>query len=152
VPMMRLWICLFISASLTAYAVDESTPLATVQKLFDAMATKDAKAARELFLPEAALFSARADGTPAVIPQEKWLERWGTNKDKWLERIWSPQQLEHGTVAIVWAQFDFHLNGKLNHCGIDSFSLLKTSAGWKIASVADTHETQCEPSPLGPPK
>ena len=60
--------------------------------------------------------------------------------------------MEHGSVAVLWADYDFHLNGKFSHCGIDSFTLLKTTAGWKIAAVADTRETTgCAPSPLGPP-
>jgi hypothetical protein len=141
--------CLFSAAHA---APDEQTPTAVVERLFAAMAAHDANAARALFLPEAMLFSVRADGTAVALPHEKWLERMGTSKDAWLERIWNPKELEHLTVAVVWAEFDFHLNGKFSHCGIDSFSLLKTPAGWKIAAVADTHETSgCAPSPLGPP-
>src|SRR6185369_5082498 len=132
---------LLIASCLLACAADEQTPVATVQRLFDAMATHDAAAAKALFLPEAMLFSVRADGTPSATPFDKFADRVGAAKDTWLERIWEPTKLEHGTVAVVWAQFDFHLNGKLNHCGIDSFSLLKTASGWKIASVSDTHET-----------
>jgi len=134
-----------------ARAADDQTPLAVVQRLFAAMSAHDANAARALFIPEAMLFSVRPDGTSAATPHERWVERMGAAKDAWLERIWEPKQFEHGTVAMVWAAFDFHRNGKLSHCGIDSFTLLKTSSGWKIAAVADTHETTCAPSPLGPP-
>jgi len=135
-----------------AHAADSDTPLAVVQRLFAAMSTHDAASAGALFLPEAMLFSVRADGTPAAVPHQRWVERMGAAKDAWLERIWEPKQFEHGTVAMVWAEFDFHLNGKFSHCGIDSFTLLKTSSGWKIAAIADTHETTtCTPSPLGPP-
>ena len=133
-------------------AADDQTPLAVVQRLFAAMSAHDANAARALFLPDAMLFSVRPDGTAAATHHERWVTRMGESKDAWLERIWEPKQLEHGTVAVVWAEFDFHLNGKFSHCGIDSFSLLKTAAGWKIAAVSDTHETSgCTPSPLGPP-
>ncbi len=143
---------LLLAGFFAAHAADDSTPIATVQKLFDAMKAHDAAGVRALFLPEAMLFGVRPDGTATATPFDKFAERAGAAKDTWLERIWSPTNLEHGTVAVVWAEFDFHLNGKLNHCGIDSFSLLKTSAGWKIASVSDTHETNCKASPLGPPK
>lgn len=152
--MPRPLVLLLASGLLCAVCVaaDDQSPMATVQRLFDAMATHNAAAGRALFLPEAFLFSVRPDGTTVATPYEKFLERVGAAKDVWLERIWSPTQLEHGTVAVVWAQFDFHLNGKFSHCGVDSFSLLKTSSGWKIASVSDTHETTgCAPSPLGPP-
>jgi Putative lumazine-binding len=150
--MRRLLAVLFTLAGLAARAADDQTPIAVVQRLFAAMTTHDAAAARALFLPEAMLFSVRADGTANAMPHDRWVERMGASKDAWLERIWEPKQLEHGSVAIVWAEFDFHLNGKFSHCGIDSFSLLKTASGWKIASISDTHETTgCTPSPLGPP-
>ena len=151
--MRRLLAVLFTLAGFASNAAaDDQTPTAIVQRLFAAMATHDAAAARTLFLPEAMLFSVRADGTANATPHDRWVERMGSSKDAWLERIWEPKQLEHGSVAIVWAEFDFHLNGKFSHCGIDSFSLLKTASGWKIASISDTHETTgCTPSPLGPP-
>ncbi len=138
--------------SVAQAASDDQSPAAAVQRLFDAMSAHDADAARALFLPEAMLFSVRADGTAVATPHEKWVERLGASKDAWLERIWNTKQFEHGSIAIVWADYDFHLNGKFSHCGIDSFNLLKTAGGWKIAAVADTRETSgCSPSPLGPP-
>src|SRR5438270_367288 len=107
---------------------------------------------RPLCIPEASLFSVRPDGTAVAIPYEKWLEYLSVSKDSWLERIWNPRVLEHESIAVVWAEYDFHLNGKFSHCGIDSFNLLKTAAGWKIAAIADTHEVSgCPPSRLGPP-
>ncbi len=131
---------------------DAGTPAATVQRLFDAMAAHDAGAARALFTPEAALLAVRADGTAAVTPHEQWLAHLSASKDKWLERMWNPKVLEHGSIAVVWAEYDFHLNGKFSHCGIDSVDLLKTGAGWKISGVSFTRETSgCAPSPLGPP-
>jgi hypothetical protein len=138
--------------SSAAAVSEDQSPTATVQRLFDAMAHHDADAARALFTPAAALFSFRPDGTVSATPFDKWVERMGASKDAWLERIWNTKELEHGAVAVVWAEYDFHLNGKFSHCGIDSFSLLKTAAGWKIASLSYTRETStCSPSPLGPP-
>ena len=126
-------------------------PLAAAQKLFDAMKAHDAAAAA-LFLPGATLASVDAKGKPSVMAAEKFAEHIGTGKGVWLERIWNPKVLEHGSIATVWAEYDFHLNGKFSHCGIDSFSLVRTDAGWKIAAVSDTRETSgCTPSPLGPP-
>ncbi len=116
------------------------------------MSSHDRAAARQLFTTDAMLFSVRPDGTAVELPHEKWIERLGSSKDAWLERIWNPTVLVHDSVAVVWAEYDFHLNGKFSHCGIDSFTLLKTGAGWKIATIADTHETSgCTASPLGPP-
>ncbi len=116
------------------------------------MSAHDADAARALFAPDAMLYSVRPDGAAVATPHDKWIEHLGTSKDAWLERMWNPKLLEHGSIAIVWAEYDFHLNGKFSHCGVDSFNLLKTATGWKIAAVSDTREISgCSPSPLGPP-
>ncbi len=152
--MQKLFACLLAICflSITRAAADDQSPTAAVQRLFDAMSAHDGNAAHALFLPEAVLFSVRPDGTAVATPNEKFVERVGASKDAWLERIWNTKVLENGSVAVVWANYDFHLNGKFSHCGIDSFNLVKTSAGWKIAAVSDTRETTgCSPSPLGPP-
>jgi hypothetical protein len=138
-------LCLPVSAA-------ELGPLAIAQQLFDAMARHDAVAANQLFIPGATLTSVNPDGKPSSLPFEKWTSIMGASKDTWLERIWKPVVMEHGEVAVVWAEYDFHLNGKFSHCGVDSFSLIKTASGWKISGISDTRETTgCAPSPLGPP-
>jgi hypothetical protein len=137
---------------LLASAGDDLGPTATAQHLFDAMSAHDVNAARALFIPEATLVSVRADGKPTVVPIEKWLEHLGTSKDAWLERMWNAKVLESSGLAVVWADYDFHLNGKFSHCGIDSFNLVKLDAQWKISGVSYTAQTAgCSPSPLGPP-
>jgi hypothetical protein len=133
-------------------APDAEGPMATVQRLFDAMAGHDASGIRAVFTPDALLFGVDANGAPSAMPSDKFAERIGASKDALLERIWNPKVLEHGSIAVVWAEYDFHRNGIFHHCGIDSFNLLKTANGWKIAAAADTRETTgCAPSPLGPP-
>ena len=142
---------LFCFALLSPAASDD-TPAAIAQKLFDAMKTHDAAAATALFLPGATLASVNAEGKASVTPFEKFVEHIGASKSSWLERTWNPRVLEQGSIATVWAEYDFHLNGKFSHCGIDAFTLLKTESGWKIASISDTRQTSgCTPSPLGSP-
>jgi hypothetical protein len=68
------------------------------------------------------------------------------------ERIWNPDVRIHGLIATVWAAYDFWIDGKLSHCGVDAFDLIKTPEGWRIAGGVYTVETQCSPSPLGPLK
>jgi hypothetical protein len=152
---MQKFLALLLAAcflSVARPASDEQNPTAIVQQLFDAMSTHDAEAAGTLFTAGALLFSVRPDGTAVSTPHDKWLQHLSASKDAWLERMWNPKLLEHGSIAVVWAEYDFHLNGKFSHCGIDSFNLLKTAAGWKIAAISDTREVSgCSLSPLGSP-
>jgi hypothetical protein len=125
-------------------------PQAIVQQLFEAIAAHNVDTVRSLFTPNAVLLSVKDDGTPARMRYEEFTDLLASTKNVWLERIWNPTVLVHGPIAVVWAEYDFHLNGNLSHCGVDSISLLKTSAGWKISSISDTNETSGCTSPLGP--
>jgi hypothetical protein len=115
-------------------------------------ACHDAPAAAHLFLPASSLASVDASGKASSIPFEQFTKLIGSSKAVWLERIWNPTGLKNENMAVVWAEYDFHLNGTLHHCGVDSFQMLKTQDGWKISGVSNTRSTSgCKPSPLGPP-
>jgi len=57
----------------------------------------------------------------------------------WTERAWNPEVRINGTLATVWAEYDFHFGQTFSHCGIDAVQLLKLPIGWKIVSIADTY-------------
>ena len=69
-----------------------------------------------------------------------------------LERIWDPEVKIRGPIANVWTPYDFWIDGKFSHCGIDSFDLIKVDGQWKISGIMYTVESDCKPSPLGPLK
>ena len=115
------------------------------------MAARDALAAKDLFVPDAGLFSFGTKGKANRMPLIDFLNAVGSGKAEWKERIWNATVLVHGPIAVVWAPYDFHLKGDFTHCGYDSISLLKTSAGWKITYISDTRETEGCVNPLGPP-
>ena len=134
-------------------ADDKDAVVATIQKLFDAMAAHDSAAAKAVVQPEGRLYAARPDGTLTQSTLDEFATHLGTMKDQMLERMWNPTVLIRGRIAQVWAEYDFYLNGKFHHCGIDNVSLVKGPEGWKVAGITYTAETSgCPESPLGPPK
>jgi ketosteroid isomerase-like protein len=60
------------------------------------------------------------------------------------ERISNPEVLVEDGLANVWVRYEFYADGKYSHCGIDSFLLVKTGEGWKIAALADTRRKTCD--------
>jgi hypothetical protein len=144
---------LLFGLCLPVFAADEQQGvLAVVQRLFDAMSAHDSAAAAAVLIPDGRVMSIRAQGQVADSAQSEFAANLGTAKQKYLERIWNPKILIRGGIAHVWAEYDFHLDGKFHHCGVDSFSLVKTPEGWKIAGIIYTAETTgCTASPLGPP-
>lgn len=43
-----------------------------------------------------------------------------------------------GTMAHVWAPYEFYLNDKLSHSGVNTFTLFKENDVWKIIYLIDT--------------
>lgn len=54
------------------------------------------------------------------------------------ETMYDPKVVVDGDWAMVWGRYVFWVNGKVSHCGIDQFNLVRTDAGWKIANGAST--------------
>ena len=132
-------------ASSSASSAEEKAVLATVQRMFDAMRTKDTAAFREIFEPNARLVGMRTRANGEQVVQVLPWERFGAmmagdTRGQWIERAWSPEVRIRGSLATVWAEYDFHFGQTPSHCGVDAVQLLKTSSGWKIVSIADTYE------------
>ncbi|HZU26925.1 MAG TPA: nuclear transport factor 2 family protein [Bryobacteraceae bacterium] len=132
---------------LWAQATDEKDTVATVQKVFDGMAARDAEAIRATMLSDARLYAVREDGTTVASSVDDFISRIGTIKGDLLERFTSkPTVSLRGRMAQVWGEYEFLHDGKFSHCGVDSVSLFRRTEGWKIAAVAYTTETtNCTP-------
>jgi hypothetical protein len=129
--------------------------LKTVQAFFDTMTAKDVDGARRILQPQGRFHAMRMrDGKPDVraFANEEYFADLQASKQQMRERIWNPEVRVHGLIATVTAPYDFWIDGKFSHCGVDAFDLIKTEDGWKLAGGVYTVESKCEPSPLGPLK
>ena len=152
-----LWILAFsLGASplgAQALASDSAAVVATVQRLFDTIARHDTAAAKELLLP-GTRFVALPTDTTATVPRMQsdsaFVRMLATTPARFLERMWAPVVQVQGPIATVWTPYDFHVDGRWSHCGIDTVTLLRTADGWRIAAVVYTVQRRgCAPSPLG---
>lgn len=57
---------------------------------------------------------------------------------KFQEKIISYNIQIDGTMAHVWAPYEFYLNNKLSHSGVNTFTLFKENDVWKIIYLIDT--------------
>jgi hypothetical protein len=107
-------------------------------------------------VPGAVFYATGNDGVPAAVRSQAdttFIRSISTGTAALLERYWSPTVMVTGNVAQVWTPYDFHIDGKFSHCGIDSFSVLRTTEGWRLASATYTVQRKdCAPSPLGTPR
>jgi len=154
-------LCAFLSQ--TAPAQDNSDPdpsertavLAVIQQFFDTMAAEDVEGAKQTVISEGRFYSVRyVDGRQVVgtFTNQEYLDGIPVKRESVRERMWDPTVHIRGDIASVWTPYDFWIDGKFSHCGIDSFALVKSEGKWKISGGAYTVERECSPSPLGPLK
>jgi hypothetical protein len=133
----------FLTASLHAATPEEQAVLAPVNAMFDGMAKRDAAAIKTPLLPGGSMVLMR-DGKPTQMTFEAFADRLakpGTTRIE--ERIHDPLIRIDNDLAVVWAPFEFLVDGKVDHCGTDLFNLVHTDGRWLIASVADTGRKDC---------
>ncbi|MFV8347530.1 nuclear transport factor 2 family protein [Flavobacterium sp. ZB4P13] len=61
---------------------------------------------------------------------------------KFQEKIMSYSIQVDGSMAHAWTPYEFYVNGKLSHKGVNAFTLFKKdtpeTSGWKIVHLIDT--------------
>ena len=133
----------FQTASLHASTPEEQAVLAPVTAMFDGMAKRNAAAIMEPLLPGGTMVLMR-DGKPTQMTFEAFADRVGKpGTTKIEERIHDPLIRIDNDLAVVWAPFEFLVDGKVDHCGTDLFNLVRKDGKWLIASVADTGRKDC---------
>ncbi len=136
-----LAISLFANNAFAQKPDDKSAVLSVVQKLFDGMAAADAAAILATGTAENQLVAIQKgrDGKSriSVIGGEQFT-KFFTKPGAAKEVMPDPKVDISGDWAMVWGRYVFFNEGKLSHCGINQFNLVRTDAGWKIANGAST--------------
>lgn len=127
-------------------ADDEREVIRVVERLFEAMRTRNTAELRAVFDTSAHLVSSGVrDGVPFArsVPAERFIQAVGSAQgDEWIERFYDPEVRISGNLATVWTYYTFHLGSRFSHCGYDAFQLSRTADGWKIMSLADSRQTE----------
>ena len=122
---------------------DKMAVLAPIQAMFDGMAHRDAAAIKAPWLPGGVLVLVQ-EGVFSQITIEKVASRIATSGTTHIEeRIHDPHVHIDHDLAVVWAPFNFFIDGKLDHCGRDLFTLTQKSGRWQIAALAATTRKDC---------
>lgn len=85
---------------------------------------------------------ARAEGGWDVVarPNAYWVAPERADDHTYRERYWSPTVLIRGAMALVWAPYEFRIDGETSHCGVDAFSFAKIDGVWKVSNSMWTVE------------
>ena len=133
----------FLISSLQAATAQHQAVLAPIKALFDGMAKRDPEAIRRPLLANGTMVLMR-DGKPTQMTFEAFAERGGRPGTTHIEeKIHNPLVRIDHDLAVVWAPFEFLIDGKVDHCGTDLFNLIHIDGKWLIASIADTGRKNC---------
>lgn len=130
-----------------AQSAAEEDVKAVIMSLFDGMRAKSGEQVSAAFTPDALMQTVISDekgtriGSNAV---SDFASRVGsTGADVQLdERILDYQIKVDGDMAAAWTPYEFYVNDKFSHCGVNSFQLVKLAEGWKIVYIIDTRRKE----------
>jgi len=147
--MKKLFTLFFLTLSVAAFAqTDQEQVKATINQVFDGMRKNDTTLIRQVLHPSCFLKSVGKNKAGEVTLQEDpiigWLKSVGTKRDGVVldERLTSYDIKIDGELASAWTPYEFYVNDKFNHCGVDVFTLIKTAKGWKILGIVDTRRKE----------
>lgn len=115
-----------------------------VDAFFAALRNEDRTALAQKMVPDGMIFvhSRMQPDAPRVdvVSVSDHLARWATQSRKVDELMYVDTVLVDGDMAQVWGPYYFTVDARLTHCGINSLSMVKTEAGWKVANTSFTME------------
>ena len=130
---------------LPAPGAEEQLILQPVNGVLRAIAARDAAAMeRQLLAGGSATIVTEQPGGGRTVARRMWsevLSRFQPGPEKFEERLSDPAIESDGSVAMVWGNYVFLIDGKVHHCGIDHFDLVRESGSWKIANVSWSERT-----------
>ena len=143
-----LFLILLLGAGLGAHepaqpaaaSKDEAELLAVVDRFFVAFAANDFSTMTTLRVEGSVNFVDRAADAGATPLTRRAFSAETMKPGNYREQYWDPIVHVRNRIGIVWAPYEFWLDGKSHHCGIDVFEMVKEDTGWKIANLMWTQE------------
>jgi cytosine/adenosine deaminase-related metal-dependent hydrolase len=150
---MNMWldeIAPRISGSFIEKPSPQKEAATVADKLFEAMRAKNADAIRALFIPEGQLVAidkprnGEGISKTRTFTADAFAKMIAASKGEFIEKMPEKEVKINGDFALVVGRYTFYVGDKFSHCGVNSFQLVKTETGWKIANAASTLEFDCE--------
>jgi hypothetical protein len=149
--MKPLAIFILLLIVMSASAQNEKDAGSVADNLFAAMKEKNADKIRGLFTPEGQLVAidkpktGEGISTTRVFTADSFAKAISEAKaGEFIEKMPNKDVKISGDLAIVSGRYTFYVGDKFSHCGMNTFHLVRTAAGWKIANGASTLEFQCD--------
>lgn len=135
----------------TAKTEDTKAASEIPDRLFAAMKVKSFMDIKNIFMPEAQLVAVdkprdgKGISKTRVFNAESFARIISEAKGgDFIEKMPDKKVSVDGDLAIVSGRYTFYVGEKFSHCGMNTFNLVRTETGWKVANGVSTLEFQCE--------
>ena len=125
-------------------ANERTAILAQIDRLFAAIAERDRETLMSLTIPGSLNFSVADPVTgPAdilMMSHSQFINNLSLDGPDMSGGYYDPTILIEGNIAVFWAPYRFFIEGQFDHCGIDSFQLVKRDGSWLISNISATRK------------
>ena len=141
---MKKGLLVLFLLSLNFLIAQESSPKKTVEDFFVAFHKKDTVKLREVSHKWIIMQTIGKDkeGINMIVPEryDDFIKSISAipNTMKFEEKLLDFKVQSDESLAHVWTPYEFYINDKLSHKGVNSFTLVKENEVWKIVHVIDT--------------
>lgn len=126
------------------YTADERQALAAVDRFFEAMHDHNVAAWLGTVIPEGLATGIKVgEGPQPFMRSWHWatyIENTAATPQNVSERLLDPDVKVERDLAMVWARYDFLVDGSLDHCGVDHFELIRKNGKWLVYNLTWTNQ------------
>jgi hypothetical protein len=133
------------SAAMNALTSEEQAVLVPIQDLFDGIAKRNRDAMKRVVLPEGGATIIRHNQILHFTLEALCERPFPPDALSLEEKIYDPLVRIDDNIAMVWARYEFLIDGKLDHWGTDIINLVFVNGKWMIAGVLDNSRRSDEP-------
>ena len=123
---------------------EQAAVLEVLDRYVTAISENDLVAQAAMQTPEGMTYQWRpAEGGGMHItarPNSYWTDPSRNDGRVYRERYWSPTVMIRGGIAVVWAPYEFWIDGETSHCGVDVFDFVMVDGRWLVSNAMWTVE------------
>jgi len=144
----KLFSLILTLCTLNSFAQDEEAAIKTViNSMFDGMRKTDSALIRSAFAPKAILQTIAKNKEGKTLVRSEPVDSFimavtRPHKEVYDERITFDLVKVDADLGIAWTPYQFFIDNKFSHCGVNSFQLVKIEGHWKIQYLIDTRRKQ----------
>ena len=140
-----LILSLLLTSTTSTFANEPQRPALPIKQMFDAMREHDGAKLLAQFSQQAKLERITKENKIHQSDLAKFVDTINQSSKYLDEQLLEIKVSQSDNLASVWTPYAFYLDGKLSHCGVNSFQVIQQDGQWKIHYLIDNvHQGDCQ--------